>query len=339
MSIDPSVITLAQTTFLQHIAAAFAVVAHYALNLLYLFAALEVVLFGIGWALQQSAAWGQLFLKVIKIGLIFVIIQNYPDLLSAIINSFATIAGIVVHKAKMDALIFNPAQIWQYGYNVGVHLLQSATQTNVVGLILVLVLLGIGILLVFALFGIQVVVQLVGFYVVALVSLIFLPLGVFQPGRKMFDKSVQAVLQAGIRVMAIIMVVGVAAVVWDNFDLKAMAAGTVSLNQTLGLFFSMLLFVFLASYLPRFAALAVGEISSGGMETSAAVGGSGVVGVAAPRAAMASGVIGGGGEIANHKRTTVNSSWFCCSDYGCRAWQCILWHIVWPDCRFGWRRK
>lgn len=261
MNIDPGVISLIQSNFLQQLNGAFSTVSGYALDLLYIFAGFELVILGIAWALQQEAGLGRLFFKVIKIGLIFVVIQNYPDLLNAIINSFATIAGSVV-KGKAEVLIFNPAQIWQYGYNVGLHLLQSATASNGLGLTLVLSLLGMGILLVFGLLGIQVVLQLVGFYLVALVGLIMLPFGAFDPGRKMFDRSVQSVLQAGVRVMAVIMIIGVASLILDNFNLTDMANQTVSLNQTLGLFFSALLFLFMAIYLPRFAAAAVGEIGS-----------------------------------------------------------------------------
>jgi type IV secretory pathway TrbL component len=290
MHLDPSVVTLIQSNFLQHVGAAFGVVSHYALNLLYIFTALEVALFGIGWALQQEAGWGKLFFKVVKIGLIFTIIYNYPDLLSSIINSFATIAGMVVNKAKLDALIFNPTQIWQYGYDFGIFLLKSATEVSGMGLIIILTSLGMGVLLVFALLGIQVVVQLVGFYFVALVALILLPLGIFEPSRRMFDRSVQTVLQAGVRVMTVIVVIGVAALVWDGFKLEDMGEVMGNLNQSLGLFFSALLFLFLAIYLPRLAASVVGEIGgmqalNGGAGAGAGAGGTTIVGGEAPFAA------------------------------------------------------
>jgi P-type conjugative transfer protein TrbL len=287
--IDPGVVTLIQSNFLQQLAGAFSTVSGYALNLLYIFAGFELVILGIAWALQHEPGFGKLFFKIIKIGLIFVVIQNYPDLLNSIINSFATIAGVVVSKAKVGSLIFNPAQLWQYGYNIGLHLLQSATTTNALGLVLVLTILGMGILLVFGLLGIQIVLQLVGFYLVALVSLIMLPFGTFDPGRKMFDRAVQAVLQSGVRVMVVIIVIGVASLVWDGFDFRDMAEKTVSLNQTLGLFFTALLFLFLAIYLPRFAAAAVGSISDF-MTTQHVVveGGGGAMTFAAPMVAAGS---------------------------------------------------
>lgn len=279
--LDPGVITSVQSDFLQHLASGFSIVSSYALNLLYIFAGLELVVLGLFWALQHNAGWERLFFKIIKIGLIFTVIKNYPDLVNAIISSFASIATVSLNNSNVSALIFNPAQLWHYGYNVGLHLLQSATVSSGLGLALVLVLLGMGILLVLALLGIQIVLQVVGFYLVAMVSLILLPFGAFEPSRKMFDQAVQALLQAGVRVMTVMLIIGIASLVWDRFDLSEMAKATVSINQPLGLLFSALLFLFLSIYLPRFAAKAVGGISSFITATSTFIGEKNTLAVAA----------------------------------------------------------
>lgn len=264
MTIDPGVVTLIQTKFLQHINIAFDTVSQYALNLLYLFAILELVFFGLIWALQQSAGWDRLFIKVLKIGLIFLIIQNFAYLLDTIVNSFAQIAGITVKNSKVAQFIFNPAKIWQYGYNAGLYLLQQAATSSNFGLTLIQTSLGMGILLAFGLLGIQIIIQVVGFYMIGLVALILLPFGTFDPSIKMFDKSIQSVLQAGVRVMVLILIIGIAVSVWDDFNLSEMATATVSISQPLGLFFSALLFLGMAIYLPKVAANTVGSFTSGG---------------------------------------------------------------------------
>lgn len=263
MRIDAGAITLAQTTFLQHLNGAFATVVVYALHLLYLFATLEVVVFGLVWALQRDVNWGRLFFKVIKIGLIFFIIQNFAWLLNSIIASFATLAGIAVNNAKVAGIIFNPAKIWQYGYNVGLHLLQVAAQGNNFGLTLIQCFLGMGILLVFGLLGIQLILQTVAFYLVAFAALILLPFGTFSASARMFDTSIQAVLKAGVRVMVLMIVIGIGVVIWDSFDLENFTVGTLTINPPLGLFFTTLLFLILAWKLPTLVAATVGEISSG----------------------------------------------------------------------------
>lgn len=261
--IDPGTITLVQTTFLQHLNATFSVTATYALRMLYLFATLEIVIFGLVWALQRDVNWGKLLFKVLKISIIFFIIQNFPWLLNSIISSFAALSGIVISGGKAVAqYIFNPAIIWQYGYDAGLHLLQAATLSTNFGMVLIQVFLGGGILLVFGLLGIQVVLQVIAFYLVAFAGLILLPFGTFSPSSKMFDKTVQSVLQAGVRVMVLIIIIGIGVTVWDTFNLTEAAGGHIKISQPLGLFFTALLFLYLAIQAPKIVAASVGEISS-----------------------------------------------------------------------------
>ena len=262
INIDPGVITLIQTTFLEHINTAFATAATYAFNLLYLFAALELAVFGLVWALQRGLGWDRLVFKIIKIGLIFFVIQNFSWLLSTILESFAELAGTVIGGSAISEYIFNPAQIWQYGYNAGVNLLYLAANTDIFGLSMIQISLGMGILLVFGLLGIQMVIQIIGFYVISFGALILLPFGALTPGRNMFDKAVQAVLQAGLRLMVLIIIIGIAVVIWNGFDFVELeTAGNFNLNQPMGLFFTALLFLCLALYLPKIISQAVGELS------------------------------------------------------------------------------
>lgn len=316
-TIDVSAITLIQTTFLGNLKKAFTTVANYALNLLYLFAVLEVVVFGIVWALQRDVGWDKFFFKIIKIGLIFFIIQNYEYLLKQIMDSFAQLSGAVINNAGAVKYVFNPAKIWQYGYDSGVHLLQISTSGSNIGLALIQVSLGMGILLIFGLLGIQMVLQMISFYVVSLGALILLPFGAFALGRGMFDRAVQTVFQAGIRLMALIIIIGIAVVVWDGFQLVDMATtNNFNINQPLGLFFTALLFCSLAFYLPKVLSQAVGSFShdiiDGGSSAPVVVHESGAASVSTDaggmsdmRAATAietsgapgSGYVGGGGEI------------------------------------------
>lgn len=259
--IDPNVTTKIQSVFLDKLYPAFSKIANYALNLLYLFAVLELAMFGMMWALQRDIAWEKLIFKIIKIGLIFFVIKNYPNLVERIMHSFIKLSGVIVNDAEAAKYVFNPAKLWQYGYDFGVNLLHSAANAgNNFGLAMIYILLGIGILLVFGLLGIQMVVQMLSFYLVALGSLIFLPFGAFSLGRNMFDKAVQAVFQAGIRLMGLITVIGLAMIIWDSFGLIDIEENkNPNINQCLGLFFSALLFSYLASYLPKILSQVVGS--------------------------------------------------------------------------------
>jgi len=258
--IDPGAITFIQTTFLQHLQSAFYVVLRYALNLLYLFAAMEVVLFGLLWALQQGIGWERIFFKVLKIGLILFIIQAFPSLLNSIIQSFADIGGKVTQTNHLSRLIFDPANIWQYGYDIGLQLLKLAVLSSGIGLALLQIILGIGILLVFGLLGIQIVLQIVAFYLVSLTALIMLPLGVFNPTAAFFENGIQSVLKAGVRVMTLIIVMGIAVTVWNGFHFTELQTNF-NINEPLGLFFTALLFLLLAIKLPQYASEVIGQMS------------------------------------------------------------------------------
>ena len=276
--IDPGVTTKTQAVFLNNLYPAFNKIADYATKLLYLFAILELAMFGMMWALQRDIAWEKAIFKIIKIGLIFFIIQNYPYLVETIMHSFIKLAGVMVNKAEAAQYVFNPAKIWQYGYDFGVDLLHSATTAgNNFGLAMVYILLGAGILVTFGLLSMQMAVQMLGFYLVALGALIFLPFGAFSLGRNMFDKAVQAVFQAGIRLMSVITVIGIAAIIWDNFGLiDPENHKNPNINQCLGLLFSALLFAYLAFYLPKILSQLVGSLRQDFDPAPAAAGGAAV---------------------------------------------------------------
>lgn len=263
MLIDPATLNLVQNTFLQHLSDSFDVVSKYALDLLYIFATLEIVIFGLLWALQQNVAWEKLIFKIIKIGLIFFIIQSYPLIFGAIVKSFITIGGNIVDNKHFGDLLINPAKIWKYGYDVSIGLLKLAANGSAIGLVLIHIILGMGILLVFGLFGIQIVLQMVGLYLVAIISLILLPFGAFNLSSNMLEKSLQSIFKAGTRVMTLIIITGIAMLVFTNFSEISLAMDNpqYNINQPLGLFFTALLFLYLAIKLPNIAAETVGAIT------------------------------------------------------------------------------
>ena len=270
--IDPGVVTLIQSAFLEHLNVGFSIATRYAFNLLYLFAAIELAILGIAWALQRDTGWNKLFFKIIKIGLIFFVIQNYSWILSTIVTSFAKLSGTVVNSDTIAQYVFNPAKIWKYGYDTGVYFLQLASNSNLLGPTMIQICLGMGILLVFGLLGIQMVVQMVSFYLVSFGALIFLPFGALSASSNMLDKSVQSVLQAGARLMTLIIIIGIAVTTWEEFNVAELATTTnFNINQPLGLFFTALLFLCLAFYLPKIVGQAVGEISSSILESNAPI--------------------------------------------------------------------
>ena len=298
VAIDPGVVTLIQSTFLEHINVAFSTATRYAFNLLYLFAALELTVLGLAWALQRDTGWSKIFFKIIKIGLIFFIIQNYSWLLNTIVSSFAKLAGIVINNDNVAQYVFNPAKIWKYGYDIGIYFLQLAFNNTILGPTMIQICLGMGILLVFGLLGIQMIVQMVSFYLVSFGALIFLPFGALSASSNMLDKSVQSVLQAGARLMTLIIIIGIAVTTWEEFNVAELATTTnFNINQPLGLFFTALLFLCLAFYLPKIVGQAVGEISSSILESNAPI-------VATMRESVTTSMATTGGGMSNMQAAT-----------------------------------
>lgn len=259
MTLDPASFNFIQNYFIQRISSQYQVMIGYANNLLYIFAVIELTFFGLMWALQQKSSFDQLLLKGFKICFIFFIVTNFPYLCKVILESFAQMGGIVGTTKNLTDVIFNPALIWQYGYDSGIHLLKIATESSGIGLPLLDLVLGLSILFVFGLFIIQIILQILGFYFISFTALILLPLGIFTPTADMFPQALTNVLKAGVRVMVIIMITGIAVSIWNLYDIIEINQDS-NLNQILGLLFSGILFLYLARYLPRMAANTIGRI-------------------------------------------------------------------------------
>jgi P-type conjugative transfer protein TrbL len=259
MTLDPASFNFIQNYFIQRISAQYQTMIGYANNLLYIFAVIEITFFGLMWALQKKSSFDQLFLKGLKICFIFFIVTNFPYLCKVILESFAQMGGIVGATKNLTDIIFNPALLWKYGYDPGVNLLKIATESYGIGLPLLYLVLGLSVLLTFGLFIIQIILQILGFYFISFTALIALPLGVFTPTADMFTQALTNVLKAGVRVMVIIIITGIAVSIWNLYDTVKITQDT-SLNPILGLLFSGLLFLYLARYLPRMAANTIGRI-------------------------------------------------------------------------------
>lgn len=260
MQLDPASLSFIQGYFLERLSTHFHLIIAYATNLLYFFLIFEIIFAGICFAVQQSAVWERLLFQVIKLGFVFFIITNFPYIITLIINSFAFVGVKAVHVDNLGDIMLNPAGLWQYGFNSGVKLLKVATEVGGIGLPIIDATLGIGILLVFGLFAIQIMIQVLGFYVIALTGVFLMPFGVFTPCADMFAQVVQSLLKAGVRVMVMMIIVGIAIGCWNIFNVTNTDLSA-SVVLALGLFFSTLAFLCLSVALPKMAAEAVGKIS------------------------------------------------------------------------------
>lgn len=257
MSLDPGLFSQVQTSMVSTLNTVLMASIGYSQDLLYLTASIEVVLFALLWILQGNNAFGRLILTVLKIGFILMVINEFNTWLNQLLDSFSQISANAANADAAFQLLKAPGQIWQFGYDSAILLLKTASNDGVnLGLSLLLTTLGLGILLVFGLIGARLVVQLAAFYVTALIALLFLPLGVLRPTADFAYRGLQSVLKSGVALLTLMLILTVATSIWQGNPLPT----EFNLNQVLGVFFSGLIFLLMAQWLPNIAASAVGHI-------------------------------------------------------------------------------
>lgn len=260
MSLDVSSINSIEGLFLSNLANGFSLLTLYARHLLYYFTAFEIIFCGFAWALYQNQIAERLFVQLIKIGLILFLVDHFVLILNSVLGSLILI-GTQLSPSGAENILLNPGLIWSYGYNFSVSLLQAAATSDGFALPMILLVLGFGILCTVAVLGIQIFIQVVAFYLVAAMSLLFIPLSVFSPLQDFFSQSVKSVLQASIRLMVQLMIVSAAVSVWSAMHMQSYNPN-MNINTPLGFLFTGLLFVLASAYLPKFAAAVIGSIKS-----------------------------------------------------------------------------
>ncbi len=258
INFDVTYINAIENVFLHNLTVGFAILTTYARHLLYYFIVFEIIFAGFSWALYQSQLAERLFFQLLKVGLILFIVSNYAYLLDGFLKSFLMI-GDQINQQDLQNFLLNPGYLWQYGYDFALDILKIAASADGFALPIIMIALGFGILLVIGIFGIQIFLQVVAFYLVAVVSLLMIPLSVFSPLRDFFSQSIKGLLQAGIRLFVQMLIVSVAVMTWSNL-MGEHFTSDMNINAPLGIFFSGLLFVFASAYLPKVVAKLVGNI-------------------------------------------------------------------------------
>ncbi len=259
-TINPFVFDTIQNTYISHLSQLFGLMGHYAVQLFYVLATLEIAFFGLIWALKQQENMGHFLFKIIKLGMIFYLISNYSSLISILVNGLTAIS---LHSIDSDAakVIFSPDLLWKYGFDSAISLLSLAVQygsTNV-GITAIYLTLGFGILTLFALIACQIIVLITSFYILALLSLLFLPFGAFGITENFLATSIQSLLKAAVKIFAVILIVGIGISIWATFN-PTSYSNTTTLDQPLGLFFATLIITILTWKVPPIVAEVVGQI-------------------------------------------------------------------------------
>ncbi len=259
-TLSPFVFNAIQNSYIENFSLAFGQISHYAIQLFYILATLEICLFGLIWALKQQEMFGLLLFKIIKLGFVFFLITHYAAILNVFVNGLAQ-AGLSGGNTKIATILFSPDQLWRYGFDSSMSLLTLAVQygTTNLGITAIYLILGFGILLMFALIACQVILLVVGFYLLSLMALLFLPFGSFTLTEKLFTRSIHGVMQSAVKIFGLIAILGIRVGIWITMNPGAFSQNT-TLDKPLGLFIATLVITILCWKVPSILAASVGEL-------------------------------------------------------------------------------
>lgn len=259
-TLDPTLITHLQDDFIIALSGLYAHFVEIAKKLFYGLAGLEVVLFGLAWAVKQDEAIGAFVFKILKLGIIFFLITSYPTLLKHLIDGFIVISKHSVQSTDSSNFLFNPALIWQMGFSYGLTLLKLAVHYGGgnVGMSIIYIVLGFGLLLMFGLMGAIVTLLVVGFYLISLTALILLPFGALSISKLFLTRALSAVMQMSVRIFVLVLILAVGFAAFTSWQVKEFSLSTPMMQPVVFFFAVMVLFI-LALKVPSWAAKAVGE--------------------------------------------------------------------------------
>jgi type IV secretion system protein TrbL len=274
-----------------------------AMSLLGILVGIELTLSGLWWAMSGDDAVKGLIQKLLMIGIFFFFIQQWQMITTTTMQSFARVGAAAggASSSPGSLALNDPSSIVAEGLNAiqplsdKVDSLTSGTWTALknLGTIMQIGLAMIGILFSFFLLGIQCFLVYLEFYIVAILSLILLPCGVFRHTAFLAEKAFGAVLAHGIKLMVLAFVIAIAQPVLQQITVPA----DFSMRDAWCTLLAAMTICFLAWHAPGVAAglLAGSPSLSAGHATGAALEAGGAVvlgaaGIAAAGRAAASGV-------------------------------------------------
>jgi type IV secretion system protein TrbL len=186
-------------------------------SLLAILIAIEVVLLGLWTALGGGDNLAYVFKKILHIGMWVWIVQSYPTLCKAFVDSLVQ-AGLAAGGGGDASLILDPSRIAGYGLDATAPLTQKIADLGLpdVSEWVVFEFGYIAILACFLIMAIQVFLAVLEYYLFAALVGIFLPFGLLAPTKFLAEKAVGAVVSASIKLMVLAFVMAVIDPVLQN---------------------------------------------------------------------------------------------------------------------------
>ena len=317
MPADTGILTSLLNAFVGVFSAGPGLLAPTAARILFLISAIELTLAGLWWALKGENILVGLLQKTLLIGLFAFFVLNWPTFLNAVLNGFVWVgfqaggsgpaAGILLIKDPSS--IVDQAMVITQPISTEI----SELSWTSIGSLIMFGWAYIFTILAFFFLALQVFVTYLEFYIVAALTLVLVPFGVFKHTAFIAERALGTVISFGVKLMVLSFIIAAAGPV--------LASITVAPNPSLTQAYSVLLAAMAIAYLAWHAPAIAGGMISGGPSltagsaagfvaattlgalggaaaTSAAVRASAAAGMGATRAAAgAAGTVRAGGAL------------------------------------------
>jgi type IV secretion system protein TrbL len=221
-------------------------------SLLGILVSIEVVLLGLWTALGGGDNVVGVFKKILHIGAWVWIVQSYPSLCKAFVDSLVS-AGLLAGGGGDVSLIMDPSRLAGYGLDATEPLTKKLGDLGMTDLSDLLVF-GFGYLAILACFlimAINVFLAVLEYYLFAALVGIFLPFGLLSPTKFLAEKAVGAVVSASVKLMVLAFVTAVIDPVLSNIHF---AGPEITFNELWSVFLTVCALMFFCWKAPSLAA-------------------------------------------------------------------------------------
>lgn len=275
-----------------------------AFSLFHILAALEVIIAGLYLTLGSGGAQLQAARRILFMGFLLFVIQNYDTLASQVIGGFIYAGELAGGSATPIATFQNPDAIVSAAFRAvgpGMEQLKTSTAQGWFGLptvdaLITLLCMCIG-LLAFFFIAIQAFITYLEFLLITSVGLILIPFGVFRPTAFLAEKTFGAIVGFGIKLMVLAVILAVTSELMNSLALP----DTITWQNAFNFVLISLALAFLSWHAPASALALLHGQPSLSLATAAATGmTAGAVGTAS--------IVGGGIAARGISGTAIQSA-------------------------------
>jgi type IV secretion system protein TrbL len=221
-------------------------------SLLGILVGIEIVLLGLWTALGGGDNVVGVFKKILHIGAWVWIVQSYPSLCKAFVDSLVN-AGLLAGGGGDVSLIMDPSRLAGYGLDATEPLTKKLGDLGMTDLSDLLVF-GFGYLAIlgcFLIMAINVFLAVLEYYLFAALVGIFLPFGLLSPTKFLAEKAVGAVVSASVKLMVLAFVTAIIDPVLSNIHF---AGPEITFNELWSVFLTVCALMFFCWKAPSLAA-------------------------------------------------------------------------------------